>query len=170
MLLVSHFVLGIVFGLVADGVFLAMKILGAAAAKEYSFERLVEIGRAVNEQLVSIGSALDHCHVPGRQNHDEIGEDVCVVGAGIHNEPVSDVQLRGQICTDIPKAVEKVSPIPSVEDLVKRLLNLVCDQRQCHCTEVAFPTAARGEQNPDKRGRARTDGHAPRLTHLANVL
>ena len=89
MLLVSHFVLGIVFGLVADGVFLAMKILGAAAAKEYSFERLVEIGRAVNEQLVSIGSALDHCHVPGRQNHDEIGEDVCVVGAGIHNEPVS---------------------------------------------------------------------------------
>jgi hypothetical protein len=26
--------------------------------------------------------------VPGRQNHDEIGEDVCVIGAGIHNEPV----------------------------------------------------------------------------------
>ena len=65
-----------------------MKILGAAAAKEYSFERCVEIGKAVNEQLVSIGSALDHCHVPGRQNHDEIGEDVCVIGAGIHNEPV----------------------------------------------------------------------------------
>jgi triose/dihydroxyacetone kinase / FAD-AMP lyase (cyclizing) len=67
---------------------LAMKILGAAAAKEYTFERCVEIGKAVNEQLVSIGSALDHCHVPGRQNHDEIGDDVCVVGAGIHNEPV----------------------------------------------------------------------------------
>ena len=65
-----------------------MKILGAAAAKEYSFERCVEIGKAVNEQLVSIGSALDHCHVPGRQNHDEIGDDVCVIGAGIHNEPV----------------------------------------------------------------------------------
>jgi len=142
MLLVSHFVLGIVFGLVADGVFLAMKILGAAAAKEYSFERLVEIGRAVNEQLVSIGSALDHCHVPGRQNHDEIGEDVCVVGAGIHNEPVSDVQLRGQICTDIPKAVEKVSPIPSVEDLVKRLLNLVCDQNDA---ERAFARFNKGD-------------------------
>jgi len=66
----------------------AMKILGAAAAKEYSFERCVEIGKAVNDQLVSIGSALDHCHVPGRQNHDEIGDDVCVIGAGIHNEPV----------------------------------------------------------------------------------
>jgi len=66
----------------------AMKILGAAASKKYSFERCVEIGKAVNEQLVSIGSALDHCNVPGRQNHDEIGDDVCVVGAGIHNEPV----------------------------------------------------------------------------------
>lgn len=67
---------------------IAMKILGAAAAKDYTFERCTEIGKAVNEQLVSIGSALDHCHVPGRQNHDEIGDDVCVVGAGIHNEPV----------------------------------------------------------------------------------
>jgi triose/dihydroxyacetone kinase / FAD-AMP lyase (cyclizing) len=66
----------------------AMKILGGAAAREYSFERCVELGKAVNEQLVSIGSALDHCHVPGRQNHDEIGDDVCVIGAGIHNEPV----------------------------------------------------------------------------------
>lgn len=67
---------------------IAMKIVGAAAAKEYIFEKCVEIGKAVNHQLVSIGSALDHCHVPGRQNHDEIADDVCVVGAGIHNEPV----------------------------------------------------------------------------------
>jgi dihydroxyacetone kinase len=65
-----------------------MKILGAAAAKGESFERCVKLGKAVNSQLVSIGSALDHCHVPGRQNHDEIPDDVCVIGAGIHNEPV----------------------------------------------------------------------------------
>jgi dihydroxyacetone kinase len=74
----------------------AMKILGAAASREFSFEKCVEIGKAVNAQLVSIGSALDHCHVPGRQNHEEIGEDVCVVGAGIHNEPVSTIpELKG---------------------------------------------------------------------------
>jgi len=73
-----------------------MKILGAAASREFSFEKCVEIGKAVNAQLVSIGSALDHCHVPGRHNHEEIGEDVCVVGAGIHNEPVSTIpQLKG---------------------------------------------------------------------------
>ncbi|KAJ5035112.1 uncharacterized protein L3040_008372 [Drepanopeziza brunnea f. sp. 'multigermtubi'] len=101
---------------------ITMKVLGAAAAQEYSFERLVEIGKAVNEQLVSIGSALDHCHVPGRQNHDNIGEDVCVVGAGIHNEP----------------AVEKVSPIPSVEDLISRLLDLICDQKDPERAFVKF--------------------------------
>lgn len=66
----------------------AMKILGAAAARDYSFERCVEIGRAVNEQLVSIGSSLDHCHVPGRQGHDKIGDNCLEIGAGIHNEPV----------------------------------------------------------------------------------
>lgn len=65
-----------------------VKILGAAAAKDYSFDKCVEIGRALNEQLVSIGSTLDHCHVPGRQNHDLTPADVVIIGAGIHNEPV----------------------------------------------------------------------------------
>ena len=65
-----------------------MKVLGAAAARDYSFNKCVEIGQALNEELVSIGSTLDHCHVPGRQNHDQTPADVVVVGAGIHNEPV----------------------------------------------------------------------------------
>ncbi len=89
MLLVSCFLIIFEETALSDGE--AMKILGAAAAKEYSFERCVEIGKAVNEQLVSIGSALDHCHVPGRQNHENIGDDVCVIGAGIHNEPVGHI-------------------------------------------------------------------------------
>ncbi|KAG9237917.1 Dak1 domain-containing protein [Amylocarpus encephaloides] len=107
---------------------ITMKILGAAAAKEYSFERCVEIGKAVNDQLVSIGSALDHCHVPGRQNHDEISNDVCVVGAGIHNEP----------------GAQKVSPFPSVEDLISRLLTLICDQND---PERAFVRFNKGDDN-----------------------
>ena len=65
-----------------------MKIVGGAASKKHSFERCVALGRALNDQTVSIGSALDHCHVPGRQSHQAISDDVCVVGAGIHNEPV----------------------------------------------------------------------------------
>ena len=70
-----------------------MKILGAAAAKDYSFEKCIEIGGALNEQLVTIGSTLDHCHVPGRQNHDKTPADVVVVGAGIHNEPVGPLRF-----------------------------------------------------------------------------
>lgn len=66
-----------------------MKILGAAAATNlYCFEDCVELFHAVNSQMASIASILEHCHVPGRRNHDEIGDDICVVGAGIHNEPV----------------------------------------------------------------------------------
>lgn len=71
-----------------------MKILGAAAANNFGFEKIVLFGKALNSQLVSIGSALDHCHVPGRQNHESIPDDVCIVGAGIHNEPVRGLDLN----------------------------------------------------------------------------
>ena len=88
-----------------------MKILGAAARDKWSFERCLALGQAVNAQTVSIGSALDHCHVPGRQ-HQSYSNDVCAVGAGIHNEP----------------AQQMISPFPSVNDLIKRCLALLCDQ------------------------------------------
>jgi triose/dihydroxyacetone kinase / FAD-AMP lyase (cyclizing) len=88
-----------------------MKILGAAAAEGWSFDSCVAVANALNDQTVSIGSSLDHCHVPGRQ-HQSIADDVCVVGAGIHNEP-------GQ---------QLLSPFPSVQDVIKRCLALLCDQ------------------------------------------
>ncbi|KAF9869569.1 dihydroxyacetone kinase [Colletotrichum karsti] len=87
-----------------------MKILSAAAAEKYSFERCVDIGRAVNDQTVSIGSALDHCHVPGRQ-FQSLSPDACALGAGIHNEP----------------AQQLLTPFPSVKDLVEKMLKLTCD-------------------------------------------
>ncbi|KAH6695279.1 Dak1 domain-containing protein [Plectosphaerella plurivora] len=102
-----------------------MKILGAAAAEKQSFQRCLAIGRALNDQTVSIGSSLDHCHVPGRQ-HQSIPDDVCVVGAGIHNEP-------GQ---------QLISPFPSVEDLVARCLRLLCDPND---PERAFTTFEAGD-------------------------
>ncbi|KXH42397.1 hypothetical protein CSAL01_04889 [Colletotrichum salicis] len=103
-----------------------MKILGAAAAEKYSFHQCVEIGRAVNDQTVSIGSALDHCHVPGRQYHS-VAEDVCVIGAGIHNEP-------GQ---------QLITPFPSVNDLIGRMLKLLCDPND---TERAFVSFEKGDE------------------------
>lgn len=38
----------------------ALKAVGAAAQAKKSFERCVDIGKAVNDSLVTIGSALDH--------------------------------------------------------------------------------------------------------------
>lgn len=103
-----------------------MKIIGAAAAEKLSFDKCLAIGRALNDQTVSIGSTLDHCHVPGRQ-HQSIPEDVCVVGAGIHNEP-------GQ---------QLITPFPSVEDLIARCLRLICDPTD---PERAFVTFEKGDK------------------------
>ncbi|SPQ21343.1 87ec389b-72fe-4f1f-bfb6-35a73704d50d [Thermothielavioides terrestris] len=98
---------------------ITLKIVGAAAASKRSFDECVAIGLAVNDQLVSIGSSLDHCHVPGRENHESLGDDACAIGAGIHNEP----------------AQQEISPFPSVEDVVDRCLRLLCDPAD---TERAF--------------------------------
>lgn len=98
-----------------------MKILCAAAAENASFERCVEIGRAINDNTVSIGSSLDHCHVPGRA-HQSVAEDTCTVGAGIHNEPAQQV----------------LSPTPSPEDLIKRCLTLLCDESDAERAFTAF--------------------------------
>ncbi|KAF5026968.1 hypothetical protein F66182_998 [Fusarium sp. NRRL 66182] len=87
-----------------------MKIVCAAADQNLSLEACLDLGRAINDQTVSVGSALDYCHVPGRQ-HQKMPDDVCVVGAGIHNEP-------GQ---------QLISPFPSVEELIKRCLHLLCN-------------------------------------------
>lgn len=98
-----------------------MKILCAAAAEGWSFDRCLSLGQAVNAQTVSIGSALDHCHVPGRQ-HQSYADDACALGAGIHNEP----------------AQQMLSPFPSVEDLVRRMLALLCDPSDAERAFVSF--------------------------------
>ncbi|KAF6822522.1 dihydroxyacetone kinase [Colletotrichum plurivorum] len=103
-----------------------MKILSAAAAEKYSFDKCVAIGRAVNDQTVSIGSALDHCHVPGRQ-FQSLAADACALGAGIHNEP----------------AQQLLTPFPSVKDLVDSMLKLLCDPNDA---ERAFVTFESGDE------------------------
>lgn len=89
----------------------AAKIVTAAAARKYKFDRCVKLAQAVNAEVVSIGSALDHCHVPGRAKHETLPADVVVVGAGIHNEP----------------GAQRLSPFPPVEDLIAHCLRLLCD-------------------------------------------
>ncbi|KAF7515746.1 hypothetical protein G7054_g14428 [Neopestalotiopsis clavispora] len=98
-----------------------MKIVGAAA-KKHGFQKCVDIAKAVNAQVVSIGSALDHCHVPGRAKHETLPADVVVVGAGIHNEP----------------GAQRLSPFPPVEDLIAYCLKLLCDPNDAERAFVKF--------------------------------
>ncbi|KAJ5103383.1 hypothetical protein N7532_003912 [Penicillium argentinense] len=96
-----------------------MKIVSAAAAEGYSSEQCLDLGQAVNVNTVTIASALDHCHVPGRHQQSSVPNDVVVIGTGIHNEP-------GHL---------HVSPAPSVEELIECCLKLLCDESD---TERAF--------------------------------
>lgn len=67
------------------------KILGAASEKGLGVKQLAELGRTLIDNTVTIGTSLDHCHVPGRPKGDEergaLAEDACELGMGIHNEP-----------------------------------------------------------------------------------
>jgi dihydroxyacetone kinase len=71
------------------GNLLVIKLIGAASQKCWAFERCRKIGELGNSQLVTIGTSLDHCHVPGREAFESVADDACVLGMGIHNEPVS---------------------------------------------------------------------------------
>lgn len=71
------------------GNLLVIKLIGGASLQGWAFERCRKMGELGNEQLVTIGTSLDHCHVPGREAFESVQDNACVVGMGIHNEPVS---------------------------------------------------------------------------------
>lgn len=95
------------------GTALVHKALGAASAQEGAeIEQLAQLGRSVNDALVTMGASLDRTTVPGRDSDEgEVtGENTAELGLGIHNEPG-----------------EKLHPIPKASELVdlmyKRLLD-----------------------------------------------
>lgn len=88
-----------------------LKLCGSAAEAGYDFDKCMKIGYAVNANAVTVGSSLDHCHIPGREHHRSIPEDAYVLGMGIHNEP----------------GLHEISPMPKVEDLVGDMLKYCLD-------------------------------------------
>lgn len=72
----------------ADPILPVLKVLGAAAAADESFDDCLSVGKAVVEQIVSVASTLDHCHVPCRTEHAMLDENEIEIGTGPHNEPV----------------------------------------------------------------------------------
>lgn len=69
-------------------------------------------GNALKDQLVSIATTLDHCHVPGRAEHAQLDETTIEIGTGPHNEP-------GYVV---------VNPQPAPEELVDTLIKYLTDE------------------------------------------
>ncbi|KAF1947371.1 Dak1-domain-containing protein [Clathrospora elynae] len=107
------------------GNLLVIKLIGAASQKGWAFERCRKIGELGNSQLVTIGTSLDHCHVPGREAFESVKEDACVVGMGIHNEP----------------GLRTISPMPSPEDVIKEMLNYLLDPSDSDRAFVPFSSS-----------------------------
>ncbi|RMY86215.1 hypothetical protein D0862_10978 [Hortaea werneckii] len=88
-----------------------LKLCGSASQQGYDFESCYKIGQSVNDNAVTVGSSLDHCHIPGRAHHRSVPEDTYVLGMGIHNEP----------------GLHEKSPIPPIEEIVTDMLKYCLD-------------------------------------------
>ncbi|CAB16581.1 Dihydroxyacetone kinase Dak1 [Schizosaccharomyces pombe] len=98
-----------------SGTVLVHKIAGAAAARGLPLEAVTTIAKAAIDNLVSIGASLAHVHVPGHEpiaKEDEMKHDEMELGMGIHNEP----------------GCKRISPIPSIDDLIAQMLKQMLDQ------------------------------------------
>ncbi|RAK99481.1 putative dihydroxyacetone kinase (DakA) [Aspergillus ibericus CBS 121593] len=74
---------------IAGGI-LILKIVSALAEAGGSLEDVYRTAQLANKNLVSVGSSLEHVHVPGRaMPTDTIPDGEVEVGMGIHNEPGS---------------------------------------------------------------------------------
>lgn len=85
------------------GTVLIHKIAGALAATGASLDDVEKAARAVADNTVSIGSSLDHVHVPGRKEPEDGGlkNNEVEIGMGIHNEPGSEITT-----SELPETVK----------------------------------------------------------------
>ncbi|KAF1994885.1 dihydroxyacetone kinase [Amniculicola lignicola CBS 123094] len=104
------------------GNLLVIKLIGAASQKNWPFEKCRKMGDLGNSELVTIGTSLDHCHVPGREAFEHVPEGACVIGMGIHNEP----------------GLRTISPMPSAEDVVIEMLKYLLDTSDSDRAFVEF--------------------------------
>lgn len=55
-----------------------------------SLQQVYELAQLINKNIASVGSSLEHVHIPGREiPEDTVPSDEVEVGMGIHNEPGS---------------------------------------------------------------------------------
>lgn len=76
------------------GTALVHKTIGAAAAAGGNLADVAELGRSVNQALVTMSASLDRTSVPGREGENEFTEaGKAELGLGIHNEPGEKIEI-----------------------------------------------------------------------------
>lgn len=77
------------------GTAIVHKIVGAASATGAELTQVAQLGRSVNESLVTMSASLDRTSVPGREDESEHHEDptIAELGLGIHNEPGEKIKI-----------------------------------------------------------------------------
>ncbi|TDZ16419.1 Dihydroxyacetone kinase 1 [Colletotrichum orbiculare MAFF 240422] len=93
------------------GTVLVHKILGAHKETGASLADVLELGRTVTENLVTVGASLEHVHIPGREAAAAESGDQVELGMGIHNEPGCQV----------------LSPRPGLPELIDAMLAQLLD-------------------------------------------
>ncbi|AMD22081.1 HGL259Cp [Eremothecium sinecaudum] len=90
------------------GTVLVHKITGAFAENfpQYGVKGAATIAKIVNDNLVTIGTSLNHCKVPGRDFETTLKRNQVELGMGIHNEP----------------GVEVLEPIPGTAEIIERYM------------------------------------------------
>ncbi|EXJ80155.1 hypothetical protein A1O1_08297 [Capronia coronata CBS 617.96] len=105
------------------GTVLVHKILGGYAKTGASLDEVVKFGEQVCNNLVTVGAALDHVHVPGRETNKQASNGSQVeLGMGIHNEPGCRV----------------LEPQPHINDLVNQMLDQLLDPNDSDRAYVRF--------------------------------
>lgn len=99
-----------------------LKVMGGASGAGGSLDEVYDLGVAFSEQIVSIAATLDHCHVPGRNEHGMLNEDEVELGTGPHNEP----------------GYKKLSPVPTPAQLVDQILTHCLDENDAERAYVKF--------------------------------
>lgn len=100
------------------GTAIVHKIVGAASATGADLAQVAQLGRTVNDSLVTMSASLDRTSVPGREEESEHHEDstIAELGLGIHNEPGEKIKIPE--ITDL------------IDTLYKRLLD--ADDKERH--------------------------------------
>ncbi|SCU93996.1 LAMI_0E16314g1_1 [Lachancea mirantina] len=95
---------------------LVHKIAGAAAAHGLELRDVAKVAQSVVDNSATIAASLDHCTVPGHKPENMLGPDEYEIGLGIHNE----------------SGTQKLSPLPSIPELVSKMLPIVLGKDEDH--------------------------------------